>query len=812
METNGKRKKSLINAAKTKKPGVESGWVIATEKPKMHILYLKGPVHLADVDTVLCPVTDQFMPLGTSASLIKEEETDKGVVSDSTVQNLAQKIIDHLTQNGYQSFGLSLACKDIVGWKEFSFSLVAHMWKYSGSLKLPIRLCCFAEHSDIFANLDEYLSNVVKIEKLLDPVVLEHSDMQVFKESSISIRVHEGSILDFDDKILKNLMTRCLKEAAERKYESIAFPALGTGTLGYPPCLVAKTMFDAVYEFGRTRKGKALKEVHFVLFGDKEFVQLFRNIIEWKKSAKRENTEFGNYGFIFHLHAFIVYCIRIKNIKLDLPPRYILFLERDLETRVIVSDRAYIRNLSYNELRVVMTEKEDNGIPLQTHVNALLYELKGLRDSVDQVNVINRSKKQPTRHNYIKVVRLFITSDEYCAFENEYASSNRRNDEVVGSKPNVKDVMKTVMQDMSSIEEKILIDKAKEELEKYKETEICLEMNEDDYTALLYITSEDTWRGDVRHFSYARGKATLQLETSANVEKLANCIESEINKIHQLASSEVVPPKNFKINFQHFNQKLKMLNKASKYEQAQQAKYMVEVNLGMVQQGGGRRNRKFASPDEIGPGPVASPSSSTEVTIRGGLNFKTREGILVYVYSAGIGNLKVDTLVNAANRDLMHGGGIAYHISSAAGYALDKECDNYVQSNGPLSVGTCCSTTAGNLPYKSIIHAVGPMWHSYQHDRKQHCLDDLKKTILSALEEAESHKFRSIAIPSISSGIFGVPKELCAKQYFRAVVEYSGSSPSSSVREIHFIDKDRGMCNLVQKTFEKEFGYKGQQM
>ncbi|CAG2254033.1 unnamed protein product [Mytilus edulis] len=200
------------------------------------------------------------------------------------------------------------------------------------------------------------------------------------------------------------------------------------------------------------------------------------------------------------------------------------------------------------------------GIPLQTHVNALLYELKGLRDSVDQVNVINRSKKQPTRHNYIKVVRLFITSDEYCAFENEYASSNRRNDEVVGSKPNVKDVMKTVMQDMSSIEailkftikikhrefeqamkklkkmqsdqskenqlvvtvdkkmslvtcegKKSLIDKAKEELEKYKETEICLEMNEDDYTALLYITSEDTWRGgmfDIFHMQREKPRSS----------------------------------------------------------------------------------------------------------------------------------------------------------------------------------------------------------------------------------------------------------------------------------------------------------------
>lgn len=312
------------------------------------------------------------------------------------------------------------------------------------------------------------------------------------------------------------------------------------------------------------------------------------------------------------------------------------------------------------------------------------------------------------------------------------------------------------------------INKAKKDLENFQELEICLAMNEEDFTALLYITSEDQWRLHLRHPSYSKGKAIFQMEPSANLEKLTRCIESELNNIHQLATSEVVPPQRFQDQFSTLqsevedveqgifcflsNDKSKIIIKASKYEQAQQAKYMVEVNLGMVQQGGGRRNRKFASPDEIGPGPVSSPSSSTEVTIRGGLNFKTREGILVYVYSAGIGNLKVDTLVNAANRDLMHGGGIAYHISSAAGYALDKECDNYVQSNGPLSVGTCCSTTAGNLPYKSIIHAVGPMWHSYQHDRKQHCLDDLKKTILSALEEAESCKFRSIAIPSISSG------------------------------------------------------------
>lgn len=64
-------------------------------------------------------------------------------------------------------------------------------------------------------------------------------------------------------------MTRCLREAEKRKMSSIAFPALGTGTLGYPLCLTAKTMFDAVEEYQKTNP-KYLKTVHFVLFKDKE--------------------------------------------------------------------------------------------------------------------------------------------------------------------------------------------------------------------------------------------------------------------------------------------------------------------------------------------------------------------------------------------------------------------------------------------------------------------------------------------------------------------------------------------------------------
>jgi O-acetyl-ADP-ribose deacetylase (regulator of RNase III) len=72
---------------------------------------------------------------------------------------------------------------------------------------------------------------------------------------------------------LKTLITRCLKKAEKNKLSCIAFPALGTGTLGYPPCLTAKAMFDAVEEYQKTNP-KYLKTVHFVLFQDKEILSV----------------------------------------------------------------------------------------------------------------------------------------------------------------------------------------------------------------------------------------------------------------------------------------------------------------------------------------------------------------------------------------------------------------------------------------------------------------------------------------------------------------------------------------------------------
>jgi O-acetyl-ADP-ribose deacetylase (regulator of RNase III) len=70
----------------------------------------------------------------------------------------------------------------------------------------------------------------------------------------------------------------------------------------------------------------------------------------------------------------------------------------------------------------------------------------------------------------------------------------------------------------------------------------------------------------------------------------------------------------------------------------------------------------------------------------------------------------VDAIVNAANGHLAHGGGVAGVIARAAGPALVEESERIVKRQGPLPTGAAVVTTAGRLPFKGVIHAVGPRY------------------------------------------------------------------------------------------------------
>lgn len=132
------------------------------------------------------------------------------------------------------------------------------------------------------------------------------------------------------------------------------------------------------------------------------------------------------------------------------------------------------------------------------------------------------------------------------------------------------------------------------------------------------------------------------------------------------------------------------------------------------------------------------------------VELKTIEGLRIKVYAGSITRLDVDCIANAANENLMHEDGVAAAISDAAGYQFDRESRDYVQKHGRIPVGTCCVTSAGNLPSKLVIHTVGPRWDDYRD--KNRCLQLLFDSVEVTFIEADKIGMSSIAIPAISSG------------------------------------------------------------
>lgn len=132
--------------------------------------------------------------------------------------------------------------------------------------------------------------------------------------------------------------------------------------------------------------------------------------------------------------------------------------------------------------------------------------------------------------------------------------------------------------------------------------------------------------------------------------------------------------------------------------------------------------------------------------------FTTTEGIDVYVYKSSILKLRVDCIVNAANKEMEHGGGVAKVISRAAGNRLDKESKDYYRKHGDLRIGECCKTTAGYLDYKCVFHTVGPKISNYAKREYDKMRNDLRKAVRVCFDQVEHSGLRSVGMTSISSG------------------------------------------------------------
>ncbi len=175
-------------------------------------------------------------------------------------------------------------------------------------------------------------------------------------------------------------------------------------------------------------------------------------------------------------------------------------------------------------------------------------------------------------------------------------------------------------------------------------------------------------------------------------------------------------------------------------------------------------------------------------------------GARLTVVQGDITAQEVDAIVNAANARLMHGGGVAAVIARKGGPVIQQESREWVRRHGPVPHDRPAYTSAGNLPARYVIHAVGPVWGSGDEDAK------LRAAVQGALARADELGLASIALPAISTGIFGFPKERAARVIYTAIQDYFTAHPDSGLQEVRLVLYDRPTLEAFLRVWDATLG------
>jgi len=146
----------------------------------------------------------------------------------------------------------------------------------------------------------------------------------------------------------------------------------------------------------------------------------------------------------------------------------------------------------------------------------------------------------------------------------------------------------------------------------------------------------------------------------------------------------------------------------------------------------------------------------------------------IEVIQADITKVKADAIVNAANTSLLGGGGVDGAIHRAGGPAILDDCRKIIARQGGCKTGEAVITTAGNLQARYVIHTVGPVWNSGNKNEEELLASCYRKSLQIAVENG----CKTIAFPSISTGIYRFPKDLAAKISVKTIVDFLRQNPS----------------------------------
>ena len=153
-----------------------------------------------------------------------------------------------------------------------------------------------------------------------------------------------------------------------------------------------------------------------------------------------------------------------------------------------------------------------------------------------------------------------------------------------------------------------------------------------------------------------------------------------------------------------------------------------------------------------------------------------------------------DAIVNPANEYLKHGGGVAGLIVRRGGRVIQEESD----AIGHCPVGSAVITSAGSLKARHVIHAVGPRWGEGEEERK------LAGAVLASMTLAEREGLKSVALPAISTGIFGYPLREAAHCILKTIVGHleQGSSLRIVVLCLYGVDAFETFCGTLEGLYD----------